>query len=87
MDNIFHMYGVVQTPDGHVYSTSVKDIIEREIVKEENRKLVDEFVNSNKAVEQGLKQLETEFSDKLNTVGSGKKLFKVKKGYKSKFFN
>jgi len=87
MENHFDLYGLTQDVFGHVYNTSVKDVLELKMRKEETGNLVNEFLDNSTKVNNELKQIESQFGDKLTKpVGEGKRLFKVKASrYKSKF--
>jgi hypothetical protein len=87
------------SPFGDIESLNVKDILEREMVREETDKSVHEFVKNSTAVNKGIKAIEAEMAGPVKAqqgqtvpasgTGAGSRLFRVKPkargAYKGKY--
>lgn len=93
-DTYYTMYGLYQSPYGHLYTSKVKDFIEGAIREKATDANVQEFIGQSSAITKGLKILENELGGKVRnaepqTVGGSGNLFRVKRkqpSYKSKYF-
>lgn len=83
-DTYYTMYGLYQSPYGHLYTTKVKDVIENAIHENATDANVNEFISKSSAITKGLKVLENELGGKVRnaepqTVGGSGALFRVKR--------
>lgn len=89
-NELFMMYGVSQSAYGHITELSLRDVIERDMKLQGVRKIADEYIEDTKRKEKEIQRLDDDLVVSMKktpqTIGTGKKIFKVKaKRFNSKF--